>query len=301
MTLVIMAAGMGSRYGGLKQMDPIGPHGEFLLDYSIYDAIAAGFDKVVCVIRKEHQNDFEETVGSRIHSQVKFEYAFQELSDIPCPELMPPKRTKPWGTAHAVLSCRHLVSNPFAVINADDFYGAEAFSLLYSFLKGSTFTDRYHYGMVGYRLKNTLTSHGTVSRGICEVDKEGKLLSIQERTKIQRKENQIQYTEDDQHWISLPENSITSLNCWGFTPDIFYEIEKDFKEFLQKTSHLTQAELYLPTVIDHLMKKGYCDVKVLPTSEKWYGVTYQEDREEVVSSIREKIKAGIYPENLWNP
>lgn len=300
MTLVIMAAGMGSRYGGLKQMDPMGPNGEFILDYSVYDAVEAGFDRIVFLIKKELLNDFKNTVGNRISGSVKVDYAFQELEAIPHPEWIPKERTKPWGTAHAVLSCEHLVKDNFAVINADDFYGKEAFKLLAKFLKNTRRDDKSHYCMVGYQLVNTLTSNGHVARGICEADQNGNLLSITERTKIQMNGGKIEYTEDEKAWTPLPSDSIASLNCWGFTPDLFPEIRKGLNEFLeQNKNNLTKAEFFLPSVVDSLMEENYCDVKILTTGEKWYGVTYHEDKEEFVQFIKSQIKAGKYPENLW--
>ena len=257
MTLVIMAAGMGSRYGGLKQIDPVGRHGEFILDYSVYDAVKAGFDKVVFIIKKENLDVFRETVGKRLEKVIPVEYAFQEITEVPEGVEVPEGRTKPWGTAHAVWSCRNLVDGPFAVINADDFYGREAFRLLHDFfLEQPEDTSKYHYCMAGYLLRNTLTENGHVARGVCTADN-GYLTTVTERTKIQRNQGQTQFYEEGQGWTDIDENSIVSMNCWGFTPDIFGEIELQMQKFFKdSTDGLAKKEFFLPSVVQELMDAG---------------------------------------------
>lgn len=300
MTLVIMAAGMGSRYGGLKQIDPVGRHGEFILDYSVYDAVKAGFDKVVFIIKKENLDVFRETVGKRLEKVIPVEYAFQEITEVP-EGVKVPEGTKPWGTAHAVWSCRNLVDGPFAVINADDFYGREAFRLLHDFfLEQPEDTSKYHYCMAGYLLRNTLTENGHVARGVCTADN-GYLTTVTERTKIQRNQGQTQFYEEGQGWTDIDENSIVSMNCWGFTPDIFGEIELQMQKFFKdSTDGLAKKEFFLPSVVQELMDAGKCDVKVMDTPAKWYGVTYHEDKEKIVAFIEQMIGEGVYPETLWN-
>ena len=303
MTLIIMAAGMGSRYGGLKQLDPLGPGGEFLLDYSIYDAVKAGFNKVVFVIKKENLELFRETVGERIEKAVKVEYAFQDIADIPENGSIPEGRVKPWGTAHAVYCCRKLVDEPFAVINSDDFYGAEAFECLAKYLK-STEADKgtvRKYCMAAYMLKNTLTENGSVSRGVC-MDKDGNLTSICEHTKIERlSDGKLVNTEDDGSQKELDENLHVSMNCWGFTPEFFNTLEKGLKTFFDenKGEKLNKAEYYLLTAVQDEIDAGTATVKLLETDAKWFGVTYKEDRPKVVEAIRKLIAEGVYPEKLW--
>ena len=303
MTLIIMAAGMGSRYGGLKQLDPLGPGGEFLLDYSIYDAVKAGFNKVVFVIKKENLELFRETVGERIEKAVKVEYAFQDIADIPENGSIPEGRVKPWGTAHAVYCCRKLVDEPFAVINSDDFYGAEAFECLAKYLK-STEADKgtvRKYCMAAYMLKNTLTENGSVSRGVC-MDKDGNLTSICEHTKIERlSDGKLVNTEDDGSQKELDENLHVSMNCWGFTPEFFNTLEKGLKTFfdVNKGEKLNKAEYYLLTAVQDEIDAGTATVKLLETDAKWFGVTYKEDRPKVVEAIKKLIAEGVYPEKLW--
>ena len=303
MTLIIMAAGMGSRYGGLKQLDPLGPGGEFLLDYSIYDAVKAGFNKVVFVIKKENLELFRETVGERIEKAVKVEYAFQDIADIPENGSIPEGRVKPWGTAHAVYCCRKLVDEPFAVINSDDFYGAEAFKCLAKYLK-STEADNgtvRKYCMAAYMLKNTLTENGSVSRGVC-MDKDGNLTSICEHTKIDRlSDGKLVNTEDDGSQKELDENLHVSMNCWGFTPEFFNTLEKGLKTFFDenKGEKLNKAEYYLLTAVQDEIDAGTATVKLLETDAKWFGVTYKEDRPKVVEAIKKLIAEGVYPEKLW--
>ena len=313
MTLIIMAAGMGSRYGGLKQLDPLGPGGEFLLDYSIYDAIKAGFNKVVFVIKKENLELFRETVGERIEKAIKVEYAFQTIEDIPENGTIPEGRVKPWGTAHAVYCCRKYVDEPFAVINSDDFYGAEAFKCLADYLGGSAKNskaaeavggnkDIHRYCMAAYMLKNTLTENGSVSRGVC-LDKDGNLTSITEHTKIERlADGRLINTDENGNIEDLDENLHVSMNCWGFTPEFFGTLEKGLKDFFEinKGEKLNKAEYYLLTAVQDEIDAGTATVKLLETDAKWFGVTYKEDRPKVVEAIRKLIADGVYPESLWN-
>lgn len=296
MTLVILAAGMGSRYGGLKQIDPISDKGEFIIDFSIYDAIKAGFDKVVFVIKKENYADFAETVGNRVAKSIKVEYAFQDINDLPEGFSVPEGRTKPWGTAHAVLSAKNCVTDNFAVINSDDFYGRDAFMKLAAHLKNA---DKGHLCMVGYVLDNTLTENGTVSRGECTVDDKGYLVDVTERTTIKRDGDMAAY-EEDGVWHRIPKDTIVSMNCIGFTPAVFEHIEKGFVDFLEKKGNELKSEYYIPTAIKEMMQSGAADVKVYSTDAVWYGVTYHEDKEKVQSSIRKMIADGIYPSGLWN-
>lgn len=302
MTLIIMAAGMGSRYGGLKQLDPLGPGGEFLLDYSIYDAIKAGFTKVVFVIKKENLELFRETVGERIEKAIKVEYAFQTIEDILENGTIPEGRVKPWGTAHAVYCCRKYVDEPFAVINSDDFYGAEAFKCLADYLGKTQANDNIHrYSMAAYMLKNTLTENGSVSRGVC-LDKDGDLTSITEHTKIERlSDGRLINTDENGKIEELDENLHVSMNCWGFTPEFFGTLEKGLKDFFEinKGEKLNKAEYYLLTAVQDEIDAGTATVKLLETDAKWFGVTYKEDRPKVVEAIRRLIDEGKYPEKLW--
>ena len=285
-TLVVMAAGMGSRFGGLKQMEPIGPNGQAILDFSVYDAVKAGFTKVVFVIKHEIEKDFKEIVGKRIAKQVKVEYVFQETDGLPEGYTCPADRTKPWGTGHAILCCRDVVNEPFAVVNADDYYGRHAFTEIAEFLK----TDPKDYSMVGFRLANTLTENGYVSRGVCEVEN-GNLKTVTERTKI----SDCKYTEDDgATWTELAPDTIVSMNLWGFNKDIFDYIEKDFKKFLDEKINVPKSEFYLPSVVSDLIAKGEKTVKVFVAEDKWYGVTYKEDKEMVVAAIGDMVANGLY-------
>ena len=300
-TLVIMAAGMGSRYGGLKQIDPVGPNGEIIMDYSIYDALKAGFGKVVFVIKEEFQEVFRERIGYRIENLVNTAYVYQRIDDIPDGLQVPEGRVKPWGTGHAVLSCRNAVDTPFAVINADDFYGSSAFKLLNDYLtSGADAEGRYRYSMAGFILENTLSDHGHVARGVCTVDSEGYLQEIHERTNIKKFEDGAKYSDDGQNWVEIPKNSIVSMNTWGFTPSIFGELEARFSSFYgDNSSNLLKAEYFLPEVVDQLISEGKAKVKVLPSKDRWYGVTYQEDKPLVTKAIRNFIEQGLYPEKLW--
>lgn len=298
MTLVILAAGMGSRYGGLKQIDPITDNGEFIIDFSVYDAIINGFDKVVFVIKKENLDIFRQTIGKRFESAVKVEYAFQELSDLPEGFDVPEGRVKPWGTAQALLAARNCVNEPFAVINSDDFYGRSAYELLAAHLSAKSTDGTPSYCMVGYVLENTLTENGTVSRGICEADGESMLVSVEERTGIKRDGDSAVYSLEGKEG-RMPLDSIASMNCWGFTPDIFDCIEKGFVEFLS-TDHadMLKCEYYLPFAVCEMLERGECSVRVYRSEDSWYGVTYKEDKPSVKQSISRLKEEGRYPESL---
>ena len=299
--LVVMAAGMGSRYGGLKQIDPVGSNGEIIIDFSLFDAYNAGFKKVVFIIKKALQADFEEVIGNRISKIMKVEYAYQEVADIPEGFSVPPERTKPWGTGHAILACRDVIDAPFAVINADDYYGARAFEVIYNQLKNTVDNDKYQYSMVGYELEKTLTDHGHVARGVCSVSPEGMLEHITERTRIEKRNDRAEYTEDGDTWAVIPCSSTVSMNLWGFTPSILTELGAGFPAFLTNAiaNNPTKGEYFLPTVVDTLIKSGKAEVTVLTSPDNWYGVTYQEDKPVVVNAITQMKENGIYPDNLW--
>ncbi len=300
MTLVILAAGMGSRYGGLKQIDPVTSEGEFIIDFSVYDALLSGFDKVVFVIKEENLDLFRETIGQRFEDKVKVEYAFQKLEDVPAGCTIPEGREKPWGTGQALLAARSLVNEPFAVINADDFYGRSAYELLASHLGDAVNLGGGKYSMVGYILQNTLTENGTVSRGICEVDENGMLKSVEERTAI-RREGDVALCKTDDGDIEISLDSIASMNCWGFTPDIFEELENGFAQFLgEKHANELKCEYYLPFAVCDMLMKGKCSVKVYRSKDAWYGVTYKEDKDFVTNSISKLKNDGVYPTKLQN-
>lgn len=297
MTLVILAAGMGSRYGGLKQLDPITDAGEFIIDFSVYDAIRCGFDKVVFVIKEENLTLFRETVGSRFEDQIQVQYAFQKLEDLPDGFSVPEGRVKPWGTAQALLAARDLVHEPFAVINADDFYGYPAYRLLADQLSAAKAGE---YCMVGYVLENTLTENGTVSRGVCQVDGDGYLQEVTERTAIRRNGDHASYEENGIEY-DLSADTVVSMNCWGFTPDVFDGIRAEFVNFLREPTDCPQKrEFYLPYAVRTLMKQGKCRVRVCSSDSVWYGVTYHEDKEKVHHGIEQLKKDGVYPAKL-NP
>ena len=286
-TLVVMAAGMGSRFGGLKQIEPVGRNGEAILDFSVYDAIKAGFTKVVFVIKHAIENDFKEFVGKRIEKKIKVEYVFQEIDNLPQGFTCPADREKPWGTAHAILCCKDVVKEPFAVVNADDFYGYSAFKQIAEYLQNET----ENYCMVGFRLVNTLTENGYVSRGVCETDHNNCLTKVTERTKIM----DCKFTEDDGNtWEPLSPDTVVSMNLWGFMPDIFTYIENVFKKFLEEKINVPKSEYYLPSVVSSLIEIGKKEVKVLVAEDKWYGVTYKEDKQKVVDAIGAMIDSGLY-------
>ena len=297
MTLVILAAGMGSRYGGLKQLDPITDKGEFIIDFSVFDAIRAGFDKVVFVIKKENLELFRDTIGSRFEDKIDVRYAFQDLYDIPEGFSVPEGRVKPWGTAQAMLAAKDEVKEPFAVINADDFYGKSAYELLASHLRAPK-KGKAEYCMIGYVLENTLTENGTVSRGVCRVDEEGYLVDVTERTAIRPCGDHAVFEEGgEEHPLAL--NTVVSMNCWGFTPDIFAKVEEGFRTFLSDLGeNPLKCEYYLPFAVRELMDTGDCSVRVYESDSAWYGVTYHEDKEKVQKSLQALKDQGIYPDSL---
>lgn len=296
-TLLILAAGMGSRYGGLKQMDGLGPNGEAILDYSVYDALRAGFGKIVFVIRKDFEDDFRRIVLSKYEGKVACELCFQSIDKVPEGCSYNPERTKPWGTNHAVLMGKELIHEPFAVINADDFYGADAFQVLANFLT-SIDGKKGEFCMVGYRVCNTLSENGTVSRGVCSTDTNGLLTNVIERTKIEDKNGTIVYTEDGVD-TPLEPNTPVSMNCWGFSPDYFEYSEAAFRAFLAEHGQELKSESYIPSLVNQLITDGKATCKVLDTSAKWFGVTYSEDRPQVVMKINKLISDGIYPAKLF--
>ncbi|MBQ8667771.1 MAG: nucleotidyltransferase [Lachnospiraceae bacterium] len=298
--LVIMAAGMGSRYGGLKQIDTVDDENDKIIDFSIFDAKRAGFEKVIFIIKRENHELFKEAIGDAVARHIEVEYVFQELSDIPEGEKLYENRTKPYGTAHAVRSVRNVVQGPFTVINADDFYGREAFQKIYEYLV-STEGEPGNYCMVGFKLGNTLTENGSVSRGICSVDESGNLIDITERTKIICTENGAAYTENDRDYIPIPTDTMTSMNIWGFNKDFLKEIDDAFVKFYREElpKNIEKAECYLPFVVDGMIKSGRAAVKVLSSSDKWFGVTYKEDKEYVREKIAQLKSQGVYPKYLW--
>lgn len=300
--LVIMAAGMGSRYGGLKQIDPVDDQGHIIMDFSMYDAKRAGFEKVVFIIKKENEADFKEAVGNRIEKYMEVAYVYQDLNNLPEGYSVPEGRVKPWGTAHAVLSSIDEVDGPFAVINADDYYGVEAFQLIYDYLSTHEDDDKYRYTMVGYQLKNTVTDNGHVARGVCEMNEKGELIEINERTQIEKHDGGIAYTEDGgETWTELEENKVVSMNMWGFTRSILEEIRDGFPAFLDKglESNPMKCEYFLPSVVSDLLGEDRAAVAVLTSKDKWYGVTYKEDKPVVVAAMKSMMENGTYPKHLW--
>ena len=296
-TLFVLAAGMGSRYGGLKQIDGLGPNGETIMDYSVFDALRAGFGKIVFVIRKDFADDFKRVVLAKYEGKKPCEICFQAIENVPEGYTYNPERTKPWGTNHAVLMGKDLIKEPFAVINADDFYGKESFEVLAKFLN-EVAGKQNQYCMVGYRVCNTLSEHGSVSRGVCETDAEGNLTNVVERTSIERKENGIFYTVDGVDY-ALPENAPVSMNMWGFTPEYFGYVEEAFKTFLKERGQELKSEFYIPTLVNDLIVAGKATCRVLDTTAKWFGVTYAEDRQMVVDKIAALTEAGVYPNPLF--
>ena len=304
--LVVMAAGMGSRYGGLKQIDPVGSHNEAILDYSIYDAHEAGFDTVVIIIKEAIREEFMETVGARLQkAPVEIRYAYQEVDKIPAGYTVPEGREKPWGTSHAVLCAKEAIGNaPFAVINADDYYGKAAFQVIYDYLSTHPDGEKYSYCMVGYEVGKTVTEHGSVARGVCETDDQDHLVKVTERTRIEKYPGGIHYTEDGgKTWVELPEHTKVSMNLWGFTPRFLDEIESRLPAFLDQVikEHNPKAEFFLPTTVSELLAENKAEVKVLHSPDKWYGVTYAADKEVVVNAMKQFTAQGLYPaEGLWS-
>lgn len=301
--LVVLAAGMGSRYGGLKQMDSVAGHGQSIIDYSIYDARRAGFEKVIFVIKRALEEDFRRLVGDRIARGIQVEYAFQELDDLPAGYAVPAGRKKPWGTTHAVLAARDLIHGPFAVINSDDYYGPEAFRLIYDFL--STQDEAavpQRYAMVSYLLGNTVTDNGSVARGVCRVGEDGLLREVVEHTRIEKDGSDARSTLDGgETWIPLPGSTPVSMNFWGFQRSFVDEGEARFPEFLDRilAENPEKGEFYLPLLVSRLIGEGKAQVQVLPSEDKWYGVTYREDKPGVVAALADMTARGLYPENLW--
>lgn len=299
-TLIIMAAGMGSRYGGLKQIDPVSDQGEIILDFSLYDAMMAGFKRVIFVIKEEMEDAFRELIDERAGKHMEVHYAFQKLDDIPKGFEIPKEREKPWGTAHAVYSCRELIDGPFAVINADDYYGSGSFQMIYEFLSENK--DDNAFCMVGFRLENTITENGHVARGVCKTTEDKKLTEVIERVKIMRHEGKIACTEDDgETWIELDPKAIVSMNFWGYTKQMLVEIEKNLPLFLKDSikNNPIKGEYYLPVLTDQLIKENKATVQVLESKDKWYGVTYKEDKTGVVNALQSMKDKGLYPEKLW--
>ncbi len=299
-TLVVMAAGIGSRYGGLKQIDPVGPGGEIIIDYALYDAIRAGFGRVVFVIKRELESVFRERIGRNVEGRIETHYVFQEVTDLPEGFSVPEGRTKPWGTGHAVLAARNVVDGPFAVINGDDFYGREGFQALGDFLRNLDATaSPAPYAMVGFPIENTVTDHGTVARGVCATDAEGFLVDIVERTAIKPFADGIKY-EAEGGWQPIPHGTPVSMNLWGFGPGFMTELEARFPAFLAGIgANPLKAEYFLPYVVDALLKEGKASVRVLPTRDRWFGVTYQEDKPLVTAAIQNLVARGVYPARLW--
>lgn len=299
-TLLILAAGMGSRYGGLKQIDPMGPNGETVLDYSVFDAIRAGFGKVVFVIRRDFEDVFRQQVGAKFDQRIPVEYAFQDLNDLPEGFTVPEGRTKPWGTGHAMLSAQANIQEPCVMINADDFYGRDAYAVIAKYLaEPKPDNGKSHYCMVGFKLKNTLSEHGSVARGVCVTDANGKLKSVTEMTKIFKTDTGAENREVEGAYVPLTADEPVSMNFWGFTPDFFQHLRAEFIEFLKAKGGEQKSEFYVPFVVDSLVQAGKADVAVLPTSSKWFGVTYPDDKPIVVGSIRALVDAGDYPASLW--
>ena len=304
--LVVMAAGMGSRYGGLKQIDPVGSCGEAILDFSLFDAHEAGFETAVIIIKEAIKADFMETVGKRLAAcPLEIRYAYQELDKLPAGYTVPEGRTKPWGTSHAILCAREAIDGaPFAVVNADDYYGKSAYKVIYDYLLKAQDNEKYDYCMVGYELGKTVTDNGSVARGVCEADENGCLTTITERTKIEKYEGGIHFTEDDgATWTDLTADTIVSMNLWGYTPGFIDEIEARFPAFLDATlsGNAAKAEFFLPGTVSQLLSENKATVKVLQSPDKWYGVTYAADKPVVVSALKDMTDKGLYPATgLWN-
>ncbi|TAE78809.1 MAG: nucleotidyltransferase [Verrucomicrobia bacterium] len=299
-TLLVLAAGMGSRYGGLKQMDPMGPSGETVLDYSVFDAIRAGFGKVVFIIREDFADAFKNSIGARFADRIEVDYAFQKLDDLPPGFHVPEGRSKPWGTAHAVRAARHVTHGPFAVINADDFYGADAYqSIARWFASAGIDHGKDHYAMVGYPLRNTLSDHGSVNRGICQTDADGLLTEVEEIVDIARDtDGEARGTALDGRRIQIADTCPVSMNFWGFTPSFFEQLEEHFIAFLKQKGGELKSECYIPTVVDDLIRRSKADCRVLDTTSSWFGVTYPDDKPHVVESIARLIANGDYPTAL---
>jgi len=300
-TLLILAAGMGSRYGGLKQVDPVGPNGEAIIDYSIYDAIRAGYGKVVFVIRESFADAFKETFEPKLKGKIETAYAFQELNSmVPEGIQVHLDRAKPWGTGHAVLVAKDVVKEPFVVINADDYYGPNAYKMIPDYLNNVSNPSIPHYCMVGYGLKNTLSEHGFVSRGVCQTNSEGYLETVVERTHIEKTDGKIISQLSESEFMELTGEEVVSMNIWGFLPSYFEYLEKYFHDFIQKNADNPKGEFYIPFVVNDLIEKGEVNLKVLQSQDMWFGVTYKEDKDLAVQNIKQLIEKGVYPEKLWS-
>lgn len=297
-TLFVLAAGMGSRYGGLKQLDGVGPNGETIMDYSIYDAVNAGFGKLVFVIRESFEKEFKEKIVKKYEKKIPVELVFQELNKLPEGYTSHPDRVKPWGTNHAVMMGKEVINEPFAVINADDFYGRESFGVLGDYLK-SLKDSKNHYCMVGYRVGNTLSESGTVARGVCETDENENLTGVVERTQVMRVDGKVSYKDENDQWVAIDDNTPVSMNMWGFTPDYFNYSDDYFVKFLKENADNIKAEFFIPLLVNHLIVNGDVTVKVLDTPSKWFGVTYADDRPGVVARLAELAENGEYPSPLW--
>ena len=300
--LVVMAAGMGSRYGGMKQIDPVGPSGQVIIDYSLYDARRAGFETVIFVIKHEIEDAFKAAIGDRVSKVMKVEYAFQQLEELPAGFAVPEGRAKPWGTCHAVLAAKHLIHGPFAVINADDYYGPEAFQVIYDYLSTHQDGEVYDYCMVSYLLKNTVSENGSVARGVCEANPDGTLAAVTERTCIKTYPGGIHFTENGgDTWQDLAPDTPVSMNLWGFGQSFLEEAEARFAGWLSENlpKNPLKCEYFLPLVVSELLVEGKATVKLLHSTDKWYGVTYREDKPVVVNAIAQKITDGLYPADLW--
>ncbi len=298
-TLLVLAAGMGSRYGSLKQIDPVGPSGETIIDYSIYDAIRAGFGKVVFIIRKSFEQDFKDIFISKLQPHIPVEYVFQEIDKLPEGLTVSPERTKPWGTAHAVLMAKDVINEPFAVINGDDFYGSGAFQTMADYLNALTGDTQTQYSLVGYQVGNTMSDNGTVSRGVCREDENELLVSVTERHNIQYVKGGIAYQDAGGTPVFLNPETLVSMNFWGFTPEYFKQTELMFSDFVKANSDSLKAEFYIPFAIDKLISNKAASVKVLRSNAKWFGVTYKEDKPLVIEKLAQLIKSGVYPAKLW--
>lgn len=299
LTLVVMAAGVGSRYGGLKQIDSFGPSGEVVMEYSVYDALRAGYDRVVFIIRKDFETQFREKLGRKIERAVDTDYVFQSIDRLPPSFTLPEGRTKPWGTAHALLACRDAVATAFTAINADDFYGPSTYEIMARYLREPG-DGEFDYAMVGYSLVNTLSEHGHVARGVCRPGPDGYLIDIRELHKIRRFPDAVKFSENGADWVPLAEDSLVSMNFWGFRPSLFDELERRFPEFLRAHADtLAKAEFLIPEAVGELVREGRARVRVLPTPERWFGVTYPEDRPVVEAAILDRVRRGIYPADLW--
>lgn len=297
-TLLVLAAGMGSRYGSLKQIDPVGPSGETIIDYSIYDAVRAGFGKVVFIIRKSFEQDFKDIFISKLQPYIPVEYVFQEIDNVPEGLSFSPERSKPWGTAHAILMAKDIIHEPFAVINGDDFYGSDAFKTMADFLNSLTPDQQTQYSLVGYHVGNTMSENGSVSRGVCQEDANQNLVSVTERTNIQYIDGGIAFQQAEES-VYLDPETLVSMNFWGFTPEYFKQTESMFIDFVKENSDNLKAEFYIPTAIDKLISSSAASVKVLRSSAKWFGVTYKDDKPLVIEKLAQLIKAGVYPAQLW--